>query len=103
MRLFALTALTMLAFAANSILNRLALADGEIAAIPVAALRMASGAAALGLFVALRGGRRPDLAATPRRAAWRRGLRRLGAGSAPADRRAPRRGLARPRRPGCRA
>lgn len=47
MQLFLLVVLTMAAFAANSILNRLALADGLIGAVPFSALRLASGAAAL--------------------------------------------------------
>lgn len=68
MRLALLTGLTMAAFAANSILNRLALAGGEIAAMPFATLRLASGAAALWLAVGLRGGR-PDLRVTRRRIA----------------------------------
>ena len=47
MRLFLLTALTMLAFAANSILNRMALAAGDIDAMGFAVIRVASGAAIL--------------------------------------------------------
>lgn len=68
MRLFALTSVAMVAFAANSVLNRFALAEGEIGALPFAALRLASGAAALALFVWLRSGRL-TLAMDPRRAA----------------------------------
>lgn len=47
MRLVALTALTMLAFAANSLLNRMALAGGDIDATGFAIVRVASGAAVL--------------------------------------------------------
>lgn len=47
MRLFLLTALTMLAFAANSILNRMALAGADIDAMGFAVIRVASGAAIL--------------------------------------------------------
>jgi drug/metabolite transporter (DMT)-like permease len=47
MRLFALTALIMLAFAANSVLNRLALADGAIGAGSFAAIRVLAGAVML--------------------------------------------------------
>ena len=56
-RIAALTALTMLAFAANSVLNRVALADGAIGAVPFAAIRVAAGAAMLALLVWLRGGK----------------------------------------------
>ena len=44
MRLALLTALTMLAFAANSILNRMALAEGDIDALGFALIRVVSGA-----------------------------------------------------------
>ncbi|WP_300513624.1 DMT family transporter [Aliiroseovarius sp.] len=54
MRLILLTALTMLAFAANSILNRAALAGGEAGPASFAALRLVSGAVVLCLLVALR-------------------------------------------------
>lgn len=50
MRLALLTALTMLAFAANSILNRMALAGGDIDALGFAIIRVLSGA---GMLVAL--------------------------------------------------
>ena len=68
MRLFALTSLTMVAFAANSILNRLALTDGEIGPAGFAAIRMATGAIVLVLLLAYRAGAlprpaRPDVAA----------------------------------------
>ncbi|WP_395543346.1 DMT family transporter [Neotabrizicola sp. sgz301269] len=55
MRLFLLTALTMLAFAANSVLNRMAVAPGHIGAVEFAVIRLVSGAAMLGLVLALRG------------------------------------------------
>ncbi|MCB1335367.1 MAG: DMT family transporter [Roseivivax sp.] len=47
MHLFLLTALTMIAFAANSVLNRLALAGGGIDAVGFGAVRLAAGAAVL--------------------------------------------------------
>ncbi|WP_138422988.1 DMT family transporter [Maritimibacter alexandrii] len=57
MRLFLATALTMVAFAANSILNRMALAAVSIDAISFGAIRLASGAVMLALIVAVtRGG-----------------------------------------------
>lgn len=58
MRLFLLAALAMLAFAANSVLNRMAVADGLIEPAVFAALRVASGALVLGALVLARG-RRP--------------------------------------------
>lgn len=54
--LFLLTALTMVAFAANSVLNRLALIDGGIGAVDFAAIRVLAGAATLVALAALRGG-----------------------------------------------
>ena len=54
MRLFLLTALVMVAFAANSILNRLALAAGEIGPSSFALIRIASSATALAALVRLR-------------------------------------------------
>ena len=56
MRLFLLTALTMLAFAANSILNRMALEDGTTGPAAFAAIRLVSGALCLWAIVLLRGG-----------------------------------------------
>ena len=56
MRLFALTALTMVAFAANSVLNRLALAPGDMGPASFAAIRLVSGALMLGLLAAWQGG-----------------------------------------------
>lgn len=50
MRLFLLTALTMCAFAANSVLNRLALQGHWIGPLDFAAIRLGSGAAALWLL-----------------------------------------------------
>lgn len=47
MRLFLLTTLTMVAFAANSVLNRLALAPGEMDVTLFGVIRLASGAAML--------------------------------------------------------
>ena len=69
MRLFLLTSLTMLAFAANSILNRMALEDGTTGPAAFAAIRLASGALCLWLLVAARGG------------GWRPLLHPAGAGS----------------------
>ena len=57
MRLFLLTTLTMIAFAANSVLNRMALAEGHIDAVSFGVVRLLSGAAMLALLcVLLRGG-----------------------------------------------
>jgi len=59
MRLFLLTALTMIAFAANSVLNRMALAGGGIDAASFGTIRLIAGAAMLAaLCVILRGGLR---------------------------------------------
>ncbi len=54
MRLLALTALVMVAFAANSVLNRAALAGSQIDPYGFAALRTASGAVALAALVLVR-------------------------------------------------
>lgn len=51
MRLFLLTALTMLAFAANSVLNRWAVAPGHIGAVEFAVIRLLAGAAMLAALV----------------------------------------------------
>jgi len=51
LRLFLLTALTMLAFAANSILNRMALAGGMIGPAGFALVRVVSGAVTLAVLV----------------------------------------------------
>jgi drug/metabolite transporter (DMT)-like permease len=65
MRIFLLTALTMIAFAANSVLNRLALSDAAIGPAGFAAIRLGSGAVALLLLLWFRrGGLKPAL---PRR------------------------------------
>ena len=56
MRIFALAALTMLAFAANSLLNRAALTAGETGPAAFAALRLVSGALCLAGLAAARGG-----------------------------------------------
>jgi len=50
-RLFVLTALVMTAFAANSLLNRAALAGGLIDALPFALIRVLAGAVVLALLV----------------------------------------------------
>ncbi len=53
MRLFLLTALTMIAFAGNSLLNRLAVGSGEIGAVVFAEVRLVAGAVVLlGLVLA---------------------------------------------------
>ncbi len=51
MRLFLLTALTMLAFAANSVLNRWAVGPGHIGAVEFAMIRLLAGAAVLAALV----------------------------------------------------
>ncbi|GAW36279.1 EamA-like transporter family protein [Roseovarius sp. A-2] len=57
MRLVLLTVLTMIAFAANSVLNRMALADGSIDATSFGTIRLIAGAVMLAaLCLALRGG-----------------------------------------------
>jgi drug/metabolite transporter (DMT)-like permease len=59
MRLFLLLALTMTAFAANSVLNRMALAGGSIDAMSFGSIRLIAGAVMLAaLCVWLRGGLR---------------------------------------------
>ncbi len=55
MRLFVLTTLTMCAFAANSLLNRVAVDSQSIDPSSFAFIRVLSGAAVLGLIVAVRG------------------------------------------------
>lgn len=55
MRLFLLTAITMTAFAANSVLNRMALAGEQIDPLDFSAIRVVSGALVLLLIVGLRG------------------------------------------------
>lgn len=55
LRLGLLVALVMVAFAANSLLNRAGVGAGLIGALDFAAVRTVAGAATLGLLVALRG------------------------------------------------
>ena len=59
MRLALLTALTMIAFAANSILTRMAVEGGHIDPSAFALVRVASGAGVLGCLILLRGGGLP--------------------------------------------
>jgi drug/metabolite transporter (DMT)-like permease len=54
MRMFLLTALTMAAFAGNSLLNRFAVGSGAIDAASFALIRVVAGAAMLGMLVGLR-------------------------------------------------
>ena len=54
MRLFLLTALTMTAFAANSVLNRLGVGPGHIGAVDFAVVRLLAGATVLGMLIVLR-------------------------------------------------
>ena len=54
MRIFLLTALVMVAFASNSVLNRAALTGAEIGPMDFALIRVGSGAVALALLVLLR-------------------------------------------------
>lgn len=54
MRILLLTCLTMVAFASNSILNRVALAEGDIAAIEFGVIRLIAGAVMLGALLVLR-------------------------------------------------
>lgn len=59
MRLFLLTSLTMIAFAANSILTRAAVDGGHIDPSGFAILRVLAGAVVLGMLMSLRGGPLP--------------------------------------------
>jgi drug/metabolite transporter (DMT)-like permease len=59
MRLVLITALTMLAFASNSVLSRMAIEGGHIDPNSFAAIRIVSGALALSLIVVLRGDELP--------------------------------------------
>lgn len=54
MRLFPLTLLTMLAFAANSVLNRAAVGPGLIGPVSFAVVRLCAGAGMLGVLLLLR-------------------------------------------------
>lgn len=65
MRVVALTALVMVAFAANSVLNRAAVGAGHIGALDFALLRAVAGAVVLVALIRLGGGRVPLL--VPRR------------------------------------
>jgi drug/metabolite transporter (DMT)-like permease len=56
MRVFLLTALTMMAFAANSVLNRWAVGPGHIGAVEFALVRLVAGAAVLAALVLWRRG-----------------------------------------------
>ncbi len=78
MRLFLFTCLAMLAFAANSVLSRMALADGAMDPLVFAMIRLAAGAAALALLVVGRRliDRQADLARLGR--ARRRGVWSVG-------------------------
>lgn len=68
MRLFLLVTLTMTAFAANSILNRIGVAQFGMDPMDFATIRTAAGAAMLWLLVARRGAARP-VVLTPKRLA----------------------------------
>jgi drug/metabolite transporter (DMT)-like permease len=61
MRLVVLTVLVMVAFAANSVLNRAAVGAGQIGALDFALVRAVAGAAVLVLLIRLRHGRVPLL------------------------------------------
>jgi drug/metabolite transporter (DMT)-like permease len=61
MRLLLLTCLTMMAFASNSILTRLAIEGGHIDAARFTLVRVAAGALVLGMLITLRGGGLPLL------------------------------------------
>ncbi|MDA0188707.1 MAG: EamA family transporter, partial [Proteobacteria bacterium] len=65
MRLIAVSVLVMVAFAANSVLNRAAVGGGQIGALDFALLRAVAGAGMLMVLIRLRGGPVPLLA--PRR------------------------------------
>ncbi len=56
MRLILLTSITMIAFASNSVLNRMAVDSGAIDPSSFALIRVIAGAVALGLILRLRGG-----------------------------------------------
>ena len=65
-----LTAFALLAFAANSLLCRFALAGGGTDPASFTAIRLGSGALVLAALVALQAGRRTT-APSPRRGGWR--------------------------------
>jgi hypothetical protein len=54
MRLALLTALAMIAFAANSVLNRMAVGSGAMDVMSFALIRLLAGAGMLGLLLILR-------------------------------------------------
>ncbi|WP_419902706.1 DMT family transporter [Kiloniella sp.] len=64
-KLFLLTSLTMVAFAANSIFNRLSLAEGEIGPSGFALIRVLSGAAILLFLVSFKGPEKVPVKSTP--------------------------------------
>jgi len=68
-----LTTVAMLAFAANSVLARLALSTGAIDALAYSGIRLASGALVLVLILWLRSGRAPAAEGQGGRFAWLRG------------------------------
>ncbi|MEM1301102.1 MAG: EamA family transporter, partial [Pseudomonadota bacterium] len=55
MKTFVLTTVTMIAFAANSVLGRLGLVEGDTGPIAFAAIRIAAGALMLIILIGLRG------------------------------------------------
>lgn len=59
MRLFLATTLTMIAFAANSVLTRMAIDSGAIDPSGFALVRVVSGAVVLGMIISVRGGGLP--------------------------------------------
>jgi drug/metabolite transporter (DMT)-like permease len=61
MYLALITFLTMLAFAANSVLTRMAIDDGDIDPSGFAIIRILSGAVVLGMIISIRGGSLPLL------------------------------------------
>ncbi|MGB5067315.1 MAG: EamA family transporter, partial [Albidovulum sp.] len=65
MRFFLLTLLTMIAFAANSVLNRAAVGPGLIDPVVFAVVRLCAGAAMLGILLVVRAAR-----GTPIWAGW---------------------------------
>lgn len=79
MRLFVLTVLTMIAFAANSVLNRIGVGSGLIEPVPFAVIRLLAGAVTLAGLVVLRRVWHED-AARGVRVVWGR-RRAVGAGA----------------------
>lgn len=77
MRLFALVTLTMIAFAANSVLNRLGVGGGRIDPIGFALVRLGAGAAMLAVLVLAN----PRQRTAPARATRRVGRRAVGVAS----------------------